>query len=123
MMCGGGEFPVGLAVVVRISPRTNRSSDQRYRQISNARQTAIGSALVLRPRYLAVLSICTCPKSARTVCKFASAFQNVKSLRPTQRFDAVVGGIESCVHDPDLQQTAQLSPAHWTRHPAGTARE
>jgi hypothetical protein len=38
-------------------------------QISNARLTSIGSAFVLRPRYLAVLSICTWPSSARTACK------------------------------------------------------
>src|SRR6202165_5036761 len=44
----------------------------RHRQISKARQTAIGSALVLRPRYLAVLSIFTWPNSARTVCKSPS---------------------------------------------------
>jgi hypothetical protein len=51
------------------------ASEQRQLQISKARQTAIGSALVLRPRYLAVLSICTWPKSARTVCKSPVPFK------------------------------------------------
>jgi hypothetical protein len=43
--------------------------------MSKARQTAIGSAFVLSPRYLAVLSICTWPKSARTVCKSPVPFK------------------------------------------------
>src|SRR6266478_3979040 len=44
-------------------------------QISKARQTSIGSAFVLRPRYLAVLSILAWPKSARTVCKSPVPFK------------------------------------------------
>src|ERR1700730_5008585 len=47
----------------------------RQRQISKARQTLIGSAFVLRPRYLAVLSILAWPKSARTVCKSPVPFK------------------------------------------------
>ena len=47
----------------------------RQRQISKARQTSIGSAFVLRPRYLAVLSILAWPKSARTVCKSPVPFK------------------------------------------------
>ena len=48
---------------------------RRQRQISKARQTSIGSAFVLRPRYLAVLSILAWPKSARTVCKSPVPFK------------------------------------------------
>src|ERR1700693_2893631 len=55
--------------------------------------------------------------------QIAGALQNVKSLRPTQGFDAVVGRIETCIHDPDLQQTAQLAPAQWTTARRVTARE
>ncbi len=44
-------------------------------QISKARQTAIGSAFVLRPRYVAVLSIFAWPKSARTVSKSPVPFK------------------------------------------------
>ena len=47
----------------------------RHRQISKARQTVIGSAFVVRPRYLAVLSIVAWPKSARTVCKSPVPFK------------------------------------------------
>jgi hypothetical protein len=34
--------------------------------------------------------------------QIAGAFQDVECLRPTQRFDAVVRGIESCLNDPEL---------------------
>jgi hypothetical protein len=44
----------------------------RYRR---PRLTSIGSAFVLRPRYLAVLSILAWPKSARTVCKSPVPFK------------------------------------------------
>ena len=56
---------------------SNRSETcgQRQLQISKARQTLIGSALVLRPRYLAVLSILAWPSSARTVCKSPVPFK------------------------------------------------
>ena len=47
----------------------------RQRQISKARQTSIGSIFVLRPRYLAVLSILAWPRSARTVCKSPVPFK------------------------------------------------
>ena len=47
----------------------------RHHQISKARQTAIGSAFVSRPRYLAVLSIFAWPKSARTACKSPVPFK------------------------------------------------
>ncbi len=47
----------------------------RHRQISKDRQTVIGSAFVLRPRYLAVLSILAWPKSTRTVCKSPVPFK------------------------------------------------
>jgi len=47
----------------------------RQRQISKARQTAIGSDSVSIPRYLAVLSIFTWPNSARTVCKSPVPFR------------------------------------------------
>ena len=56
---------------------SNRSGTcgHRQRQISKARQTSIGSAFVLRPRYLAVLSILAWPRSARTVCKSPVPFK------------------------------------------------
>jgi hypothetical protein len=55
--------------------------------------------------------------------QIASAFQNVESLRPTQGFDAIGPGIESCLDHPDLQQTGQLPRAQWTTARRVTARE
>ena len=62
------------------SPRSTRPNGSgtcghRQRQISKARQTSMGSAFVLRPRYLAVLSILAWPSSARTVCKSPVPFK------------------------------------------------
>jgi hypothetical protein len=55
--------------------------------------------------------------------QIAGAFQNVECLRPTQGFDAIGPGIESCLDHPELQQTAQLPPAQWTTARRVTARE
>jgi hypothetical protein len=58
-----------------VSLHRSGTCGRRQRQISKARQTSIGSAFVSRPRYLAVLSICAWPKSARTVCKSPVPFK------------------------------------------------
>jgi hypothetical protein len=76
-----GPSPAGLLTeALRRLPVSARNWQEcacghRQRQISKARQTSIGSVFVLRPRYLAVLSILAWPKSARTVCKSPVPFK------------------------------------------------